>query len=256
MAKHSLIESRQNPKFKQWLKFTTHPEREDCPWLAVEGWKQVGELAERNRIELLFYSDPSDSRLDGLLARSREAAQLAPRLLKSLSTVESPQGAIAFFGKPPWTWKNVTPYILYLYKLQDPGNLGTLLRTARATGIFSLVAGPGTVSCFNAKVVRASAAALFSVPFLEAIEMEELSRRGYKIWSAQTREGISLFRARFKPPLAVLIGSEGAGLDPEVAEKADEKVHIPMEGESESLNAAVAGSLILYEIVRQQKQYG
>lgn len=256
MAKHSLIESRQNPQFKQWLKFTLHPESEDCPWLPVEGWKQIEELAERHRVELLLYSDPSDSRVDGLLARSQETVQLPPRLLKSLSTVESPQGAVAFFQKPSWTWKNVTPYILYLYQLQDPGNLGTLLRTARATGIFSLVAGPETVSCFNSKVVRASAAALFSVPFLQGIEMEELSRHGYKLWAAVSREGVSLFQARFEPPLAVLIGSEGAGLDPEVVEKADEKVHIPMHRESESLNAAVAGSLILYEIFRQQKRYG
>ncbi len=163
---------------------------------------------------------------------------------------------VAFFEKPAWKWEDLTPWVLYLDQLQDPGNLGTLLRTARATGMFSVATSPGSVACFNSKVIRASAGSLFAVPFLEGLELEELQDRGYALSAATLQDGQSLFEARFESPQAIIIGNEGSGPTASTLGLADDQFHIPMRGRSQSLNAAVAGSLIAYEIFRQKGNHG
>lgn len=233
-----------------------HPERENCPWIPIEGCKQIEELSGQRPIELLLFSEASESQIQSLLPLSRQSQRLSPSLLRSLSSVEASQQVLAFFEKPSWDWRDVTPWVLYLLRLQDPGNLGTLLRTARATGIFSVATSPKSVSCFNSKVVRASAASLFAVPFLEGIEAHQLKERGYHLWAAMPQGGQSLFEARFRSPMAVLIGNEGAGLEASVVTAAEDHLHIPMQASCESLNAAVAGSLILYEVFRQRGSHG
>ncbi len=247
----SRIESRQNPQYKVWKKYIAHPEKEDCPWLPIEGWKQIKDLSAQRPIELLLFSAEAKSNIKGLLSRATQSFQLAPALFESLSTLDSSQNILAFFAKPAWNWDDLTSQVLYLNELQDPGNLGTLLRTARATGIFSVATSPHTVSCFNAKVVRASAASLFSVPFLEGIEAGDLKNRGYHLWATTPKGGNSLFEAHFESPLAIVIGNEGRGLSTAVLELADHHLYIPMQPQVESLNAAVAGSLVLYEVFRQ-----
>ncbi len=158
---------------------------------------------------------------------------------------------MAFFSKPAWKETDLTPWVLYLWKLQDPGNLGTLLRTAQATGSFSVVCSEGTVSRFNSKTVRAAAASLFSVPVLEGVDLNRLEELGYRLWDATARSGRSLFELDFESPAAFVIGNEGVGLDLSWQERIPNKLHIPMDASVESLNAGVAGSLILYEVFRR-----
>lgn len=255
----SLIRSRHNPQFKRWLKLASRPQDRGCPWVPVEGWKQVEQLSLQRPIELLLFSNSDPSRrasLSTLRARSSQVVCLRPSLLEALSSVQSPQGMVAFFKKPLWSWDHFTPFVLYLDRLQDPGNLGTLLRTAQASGIFSVVTSPGTVSCYHPKVIRASATTLFSTPFLEGVAVEELRRRGYRLWAATARTGISLFEAKLEPPLAVLLGNEGRGLRKSLLTADVGQLYVPMQGDTESLNAAVAGSLILFEAVRQNRPHG
>lgn len=245
------ITSRHNARFKQWLRYATHPEEEECPWVAVEGRKQIGELARRHPIELLCCSDAGG--LDpALRSRVRELVELPQHLLQFLSAVQTPQDLVAFFRKPKWGWPDIGAWVLYLERLQDPGNLGTLLRTARATGLFALVSSPATVSFYHAKVVRASSTALFDTPFLQGIAAVELQQRGYTCWAAQPGCENSLFRTEFEPPVAFAVGSEGQGLSPETLQIC-RPLAIPMAADSESLNAAVAGSLIIYEIYRRKE---
>lgn len=252
----SVIESPHNPQLKKWLSLAAHPEDSDSSWVPVEGFKQVRDLAAKRPIELLLYCDGQATRLRSLISRSRQTARLSERLMRTLSSVETSQGLMAFFEKPLWRWEELTPCVLYLYRLQDPGNLGTLFRTAQAAGSFSVVTSKGTVSCYNAKVVRASAGALFSTPFLEAVAVDRLCKRGYHLWAAAPGGGTSLFEAQFQPPLAVLLGSEGSGLPSTILRKSSQRLHIPMRPEVESLNAAVAGSLILYEVSRRITMHG
>lgn len=250
------VQSRSNRHYKLWQQYVLHPESPDCPWIAVEGWKQAQDLSVEHRIQLLLYSLPEDPRLEALRARSRNSLCLPPALLRRLSTLSTPASFLAFFEKPSWSWSDLTPCVLYLDRIQDPGNLGALLRSARATGLFSLVTSPATVSCFNSKAVRASASALFSVPLLAGVPAEELKGRGYFLWGAHSREGVSLFQVDFVPPLAVLIGSEGEGLAESVTQQVDAQLHIPTHPAVDSLNAAVAGSLIVFEVFRQKGGHG
>ncbi|RPJ81616.1 MAG: RNA methyltransferase [Acidobacteria bacterium] len=251
MPRFPLLESRQNPNFKMWMGFAEHPEEPDCPWLPVEGWKNLADLADQP-IELLLFVHTEEPRLASLLPQAREVVQLAPRLMDAISQVKSHQSVLAFVQKPEWAWDRLTSWVLYLDRLQDPGNLGTLFRTARATGFFSLVTSPDTVSCFNSKVVRASVASLYSVPFIQGVGLEELRDRGYVVWGAVPAGGRLLYQTPFEPAAAFVIGNEGAGLDPLLLKDSDSRLTIPMQDESESLNAGVAGSLIMYEVYRQR----
>jgi TrmH family RNA methyltransferase len=245
------LESRHNPKFKQWLKYAEHPEEKDCPWVPVEGWKQALDLAGLP-IQLLLVSDPDDRRVARLANSAREAVVITERLMRLISRVEAPQSVVAFLEKPSWDWSAMTPWVILVDRLQDPGNLGTLIRTAAATGLFSVATTAGTVSCFNEKVIRASASSLFAVPFLESVTLQELLERGYRLCAATPDAGETLFDATFDPPCAFAIGREGGGLAPEIEEQANCRLRIPMTKQSESLNAAVAGALIMYEVYRKK----
>ena len=236
------------------------PQDSDCPWLSAEGWKLIEDLAQDHPIRLLLFSksltQETDGRLDKLRHRSQDSACLDGRLLKSLSAVETPQGILAFFDKPSWTWEDLGPYLLYVHEIQDPGNLGTLLRTAAATGLFNLVTSPGTVSCFNPKVIRASAGAILRVPLLEKIGPDTLKAQDLCLWLATPEKGDSLFQVDLRPPLAVVIGNEGASPPSSLLKQADKLLQIPMKAGTDSLNAGVAGSLILYEAYRQRTIHG
>ena len=241
------ITSSQNPRFKLWKSYIQSPEDPGCPWIAVEGPKQAIDLSLKHRIALLLYSD-ENSVAPILSEHSPPTICLPSGLFSRLSGVQSHQGLIAFFQKPVWSWDDVSEWVLYLEGIQDPGNLGTLLRTARATGLFSLASGLGTVSFFNSKVVRASSGALFQVPFLEGVSLPELKRRDYQIIAASPSGRESLWDQQFAPRTAFLLGSEGRGLTREALEMSDQVLRIPMEAGSDSLNASVAGSLIMYQV--------
>jgi TrmH family RNA methyltransferase len=154
-----------------------------------------------------------------------------------------------------------TPLILVAAGLQDPGNLGTLIRSAEAFGATGVVTTPGTVSAWNQKALRASAGSLFRLP-VAGIAVEELAglkSRGVRLMAAvapetdsDSRYAVEAQDADFARAAAILIGNEGAGLSEELLAMADATVTIPCPGKVESLNAAVAGSLLLYEASRQR----
>jgi TrmH family RNA methyltransferase len=248
----TLIQSPKNQQYRRWRRFASAPERIDCPWIPVEGKAQLSELAQKHLPELLLYCPELCSPSSQLLEAAHHCVELPIKLFKSLSEVESTQGILAFFSKPIWNWADITPYVLYLDRLQDPGNLGTLLRTAAATGVFSIVTSPGTVSCFKNKVVRSSAGYLFDVPFLQEQELSTLMRRAYRIFVALPNAGQSLFKTVFEPPLALIIGSESKGVDLTQLGSQVESIHIPMAGSADSLNAAVSGSILMYESIKHK----
>ena len=247
-----VIRSRSNKRFQQVRKLAASYASPDCSWVMVEGWKQVSDLSRTLEIEILLYSRDGDARLARLRRRSRTSLQLSDSLFNALSHVENPQGVAAFFPKPKWNWSDLGRYVLYAHEIQDPGNLGTLLRTAESTGLFTLVTSPGCASCYGSKTVRASVGAALRLPLLETIPWKSFRSRGYRLWATTHLGGTSLFQARFRPPLAVIVGNEGNGLPGRIMEEADHLLHIPMGSGGGSLNAAVAGSLALYEVFRRE----
>jgi len=141
--------------------------------------------------------------------------------------------------------------------LQDPGNLGTLIRTAEAFAATGLITLPGTVSPWNQKALRASAGSIFRLPVVSAVVAEifaALASRDVTTLAAVAAEGESLTRQDLTRPTALILGNEGAGIPPEILRRATARITIPTPGPVESLNAAIAGSILLYEASRQRAE--
>ena len=141
--------------------------------------------------------------------------------------------------------------------LQDPGNLGTIARSAEAFGATGMLLGERTVSPWNWKAVRASAGSMFRVPTVKVVLASVLSgvkARGIRILATSSHKGTPISQADFRGPVALIVGNEGAGLPKAVLAQADEIVAIPQSSQVESLNAGIAASIILYEAARQRSQ--
>lgn len=186
-----------------------------------------------------------------------EVTEVASGIFGPLVTTESPEGIVAVARLPverpipfaPRSW-----YVL-VEALQDPGNLGTIIRTADAVGLDAVLTGPGTVDPFSPKVVRGSMGAIFHLPVLVRRDLGEdlelLKQQGVRVLAA-AHGGRSLYDLELTGSLAWVIGNEGTGLSPEMKAAADEVVSIPMPGRAESLNAAMAAAVCLYETLRQR----
>ncbi len=192
--------------------------------------------------------------------RDAEVAQVADRLFERIAQTEAPQGIAALVELRPTGLESVlaveNPLFVAACGLQDPGNLGTIVRSARALGAAALITLKETVSPFNPKAVRASAGTLFHLPVFANQEISSLFKKlragGVRIVAADRRSSSSLVRADLRGPVAILVGREAAGLPAEVARQADLRLSIPIHPDIDSVNAATAASIFLYEAARQR----
>ena len=222
------------------------------------------------RLDCVFIAQGAEHLLEGLRLPESADVLLVPReLLNSVLATETPQPVAALVEPPEWSWEQLlglrekaasllalaTPLVIVLAGLQDPGNLGTILRSAEAFGATGVLRLPGTVSAWNPKAVRASAGSLFRLPLISASAEDCLARlraAGVKILSTAVDGAEAADRIDLAGPVALIIGNEGNGVPEEVASQADQAVTIPCPGPVESLNAAVAASVLLYEASRQR----
>ncbi len=192
--------------------------------------------------------------------RSLEICVLSRDVFESAVHTNSPQGIAATMAIPevPFLAMRANPgTFLFVEDVQDPGNLGTLIRSAEAFGVRRVTVTPGTVNAWNPKTMRASAGSIFRVPVLVSSvkEFAEAMRwGGIKMSAAVVKSDIAmpLDRVNLHAPCAIMIGNEGAGLSATALAEATEQIHIPCA--IESLNAAVAGSILMYEALRQNAQ--
>lgn len=221
-------------------------------WVPVEGIKQTLELGKGLDPELVILSvNLNLSVIEPLLKRAGALYLVPDRLMRGLSQVENNQGIIGFFQKPDWGRQDLTEKIICLDGVQDPGNMGAVIRTAAALGGFSVVSCGSSVSFFNGKVIRASAGYLFTVPCLPGVPPSSLQEMGYQVWHTFPGTGTPLPDADLQHPLAVVLGGEGRGLNPHTVQDQARRLTIPMDGDKDSLNVAVAASIIMYEIQRR-----
>jgi TrmH family RNA methyltransferase len=214
-------------------------------------------------MDCVFAAQEAEGLLDELRLPAETEILLVPReLLNAALTTEAPQPVAALIEPPRWSWDDLlgrrkidAALVMVLAGVQDPGNLGTIVRSAEAFGASGVVSLPGTVSARNAKAVRASAGSLFRLPLIEANAEECFARlrtAGVKIWTTTVEAAESAGSANLASPVALIIGNEGNGVPPELAAEADGALTIPCPGPVESLNAAVAASVLLYEASRQR----
>ena len=183
-----------------------------------------------------------------------DLAEVSEKDFRSAAETESPQGVIAIGEIPARSLDTLEAgsvcRLLLLDAVQDPGNVGTILRTAAALGATATIALPGTVDLWNAKVIRSSMGAQFVHPSFHA-ELDEtlafLERTEIELWAADAG-GVPLAREQAAPRLAIAVGNEGAGLSPQIREKARKTIALPIAASVESLNVAVAAGIILYEL--------
>ncbi len=183
---------------------------------------------------------------------------LDPGVLNRVGDVEASQGLLALVEHPPTPWPHAatSPFVVVLADLQIPGNVGTLIRAAAAAGANAVVVAGG-VDPTSPKVVRAAAGALFSVPVVSSAEahvaVARLRADGYRIAATVVRGGEPYDTAELGLPLALVLGSEAHGLPADLVAEADVRVTIPMAGPTESLNVAMAGTVLCFEVLRRAR---
>ena len=275
-AQHRLrrIEGRHNPLIKQLRQAFSRSELTESGDCAIEGLRILEEAIRSGlRFSAVFFRESAQDRAERLLPQigaQVDTLLLPDKLFDSLVPSESPQGVAALVRLKEFSLDDVLETerlqvgpIVVLAGLQDPGNLGTILRSSEAFGSAGVILGEGTVSPFNSKVVRASAGSVFRLPVIHrhgksgAAKLEEVSEKlranGVRLIATSSHKGTPLDQADLKGAVAIFFGNEGSGLPREVMAKMDESIAIPHTAQVESLNAGVAASIVLYEAARQRK---
>ena len=198
-----------------------------------------------------------EGKLLGFTQQSVQVEEVTDKVMKAMTNTVTPQGILAVVEKPEYELSDLltgTPLLLVLETIQDPGNLGTIMRTAEGAGVTGIIMSKDTVDLFSPKVVRSTMGSLYRMPFYIAEDLQaticELKRQGITFFAAHLQGKKCYDEYDYKKPTAFLIGNEGNGLTDETAALADEKILIPMHGQLESLNAAVAASILSYEAER------
>ena len=258
------IEGRHNALVKELRRAFDHGELTPDGYCAIEGLRILEEAIRSGwRFRAVFFSETGAARAGRLLSQlgaQVETLLLPDKLFASIVPSETPQGVAALVRWKEFSLKEVlaksqTGPLLVIAGVQDPGNLGTILRSAEAFGAGGVVLGEGTVSPFNPKVVRASAGSVFRLPIARAKLSDapgHMKSIGLRLVATASHKGTPLDQAALSGPLAIFIGSEGAGVARDLIKAMDEVVAIPQAPQVDSLNVGVATSIVLYEIARQK----
>jgi TrmH family RNA methyltransferase len=256
-----VIVSRVNPRVKQLRGAFAGNARLGAGLVAIEGETLIEEaLRSGLTLKTVFVCERREA--PRWVPRGVEVVYLTGEVFRSAVDTVHPQGIAALVDPPMRGMETVRApggLLLIAAGLQDPGNLGTLIRSAEAFGATAVLTTQGTVSEWNQKAVRASAGSVFRVPVVGVTEAEvkALRAKGVRVYAAIAGEGaVQVGEVNLRGACAVMIGNEGAGIAEEWLALADARVTIPMPGRVESLNAGVAGSLLLYEAARQRAGAG
>jgi TrmH family RNA methyltransferase len=255
-----MITSNQNPKVKLVRALLGRAkERRNAGAFVVEGVRLFEEVV-RNDWEVRFVlyhetlNERGKSQVEGLKSKGVEVEEVSTSVMKSISETDAPQGVVAIVQFTNLPIPKQPNFILIPDQIRDPGNLGTLLRSAAATRVQAVLIPPETTDAFAPKVVRAGMGAHFRLP-IHTMSWDEISQvvklEGLKVYVADMG-GVSCWDTDLRQPMALIIGSEADGASESARKLADGKVCIPMAGDVESLNAGVAGSVLMFEVVRQR----
>jgi TrmH family RNA methyltransferase len=254
-------------KLKELFKLKTKKGRTQEGKFLIEGLRLCEEAANSFwSIESVFYTQSFEEKIRGkkLLQKLQKLnfrmIQVKNHDLQKLSDTETPQGimcVVKTMNHPiEDLWKKNFEFMVALDGIRDPGNVGTLIRTADALGVDGVILSDDTVEPYNPKVVRSTMGSIFHLPIFDEIDLEktipELKKRKFKILGTDVKEGKSLDNPDYSGKICLLMGNEGEGLNKNLIELSDEIIHIPIYGKAESLNVAVAGGILLYEVNRKR----
>jgi RNA methyltransferase, TrmH family len=243
------IQSSKNPVVKQWKKLLTKKGRDQTHTYLVEGFHLVEEALKQEEtvIELILVEGvelPAKWNLDGI-----EMVQVSEEAGKALADTETTQGVFAVCRQieSASTYEGKT--FLLLDGLQDPGNIGTIIRTAEASGIDSIVLGTGTADLYNPKVLRSAQGSHFHVNIAKcdlAEIISDLKEKDIPVYGTALENGEEYMSVKPQDSYALIVGNEGSGMSSEILSLTDRNLYIPIYGKSESLNVAIAAGILLY----------
>ncbi|KAA3646177.1 MAG: RNA methyltransferase [Chloroflexi bacterium] len=256
-----MITSTSNPKIQRIkaLQKRARVRREEQAFV-VEGVRLTEEALQAGcKPQIAFFTEDLNPRgqeqVNQLENQGTPLELVEPHVMQAASDTQAPQGILLVLPLQALPLPEKVTFALILDQLRDPGNLGTILRTALAAGVDAIFLSPGSVDAFSPKVLRAGMGAHFRLPVVKQ-SWEELGttieQTGLQVLLAAAGEGDSYLDADLSKPTALLLGGEARGASEEAAQLTSERIHIPMPGEAESLNAAVAASVLMFEVVRQR----
>lgn len=267
------IVSLQNARVRAWRKLHTRKGRERAGLFLLEGTHVVAEaLAAGAPVTHVLWDEtrPLPEELAEWPHRAEGPRWVActPEVIAHLATTETPQAVLAIARIPEQDWRawlaeaanaSARGLVLLVDAVQDPGNVGTLIRTADAAGADAVFLGEGTADAYNPKTVRATMGSLFHVPVFAAPlgdVVAALRKAVWTVWAAALSGARYDDPALYTRPTAFVVGNEASGVSPDLAARTDGTVTIPMPGRAESLNVAVAAGVLLFEAVRQRWKGG
>ncbi len=243
------IQSVQNEKVKSWKKLLTKKGRDKSGQFLVEGYHLVEEALKAGAVTAIIKNEnadlPQSWMVDGL-----ELYNTTASVVKELADTETSQGIFAVCDKKVQD-DDMYQKMLLLDGIQDPGNIGTLIRTADAAGIDAVVCGNGCVDVYNGKSLRSTQGSIFHLPVLKA-DLEEfipmLKKQGVKVFGTSLQDAVDYRQAERAERYALVVGNEGNGVSEEILGICDQNVYIPIHGQAESLNVTVAAGVLLYSL--------
>lgn len=262
------ITSAANSKIKEILKIKNKRSIYKADAFIIEGTNLIETaLNSGNTIKQVFFTDSFRARKEGrkilkeIAEKTGEIFNVTDQIISKLADTETPQGIIATASYKTRRLDDIkfksNPLIAVIDRVQDPGNLGTIIRTADAAGADAVVVLKGTCDPFMQKTLRASAGSIFNIPVVSAQSVEFikwLKIQGISLIATDADGDVSVFDADLKKPTAFVFGNEAHGISWEIREMAEIIVKVPVQGKAESLNVASSSAICLYEAVRQRRQ--
>lgn len=257
-----MITSVSNNRIKEILNLKKKAKaRRESGLFIIEGTRMAEETPEHLLKDIYVSESYLKKEIHSKLLSEHPYEIVSDKVFSQLSDTVTPQGILCVVRQPKYTLEDMTkgeaPLLLVLENLQDPGNLGTIVRTGEGAGVSGILLTKDAVDIYNPKVVRSTMGAIYRVPFLymEDIEtiLKQLQQKNITTYAAHLEKSECYDSYEYRTGTAFIIGNEGNGLSEKALEKADKRLFIPMCGQVESLNAAVAASLLVYEAARQRR---
>ena len=255
-----MITTTQNKQIKQIIKLKKSArERRKQELFLVEGIRMFTEIPEEYLYKV--YASEDFYNEHRVIFEHMDVELVSPQVMKEISDTMTPQGVLALVKMMKYSLEDLLeqekPLFLVLENLQDPGNLGTIIRTAEGAGVDGIIMTSGTVDIYNPKVIRSTMGAMYRMKYAYTDNLKEaaafLKSRGITTYAAHLQGAVDYVTCDYKKGTAFFIGNEGNGLTDEATALADRKIIIPMMGKLESLNAAVSGAVLMYEAARQRR---
>ncbi|MFJ7974668.1 TrmH family RNA methyltransferase [Peribacillus sp. NPDC096379] len=246
------IESVKNQKVKQWKKLLTKKEREQTGTYLIEGFHLVEEALKEGDIvrEVIVSIEaviPGKFKLEGT-----EVTYVTSEVLHAISDTETPQGIAAICDQKKIRFEDLSPKkVLLIDAVQDPGNIGTMIRTADAAGIDAVILGEGCADAYNPKVIRSTQGSIFHMPVLKGNLTEiigTLKEQNIPVYGTALEKAVSYDQVEKSETFALLVGNEGQGVDKKLLAQTTQNLYIPIFGKSESLNVGIAAGILMYHL--------